>query len=46
MKVAMVMSKWISPEQLLRIKKIDLLTYLQTYEPNELVRVGADVYTI
>jgi hypothetical protein len=41
----MVMSKWISPEQLSRIKKIDLLTYLQTYESNELVRIGVDVYT-
>jgi len=32
------MKKYIRPEELAKIKKIDLLTYLSNYEPNELVR--------
>lgn len=33
------------PEVVEEIKKIDLLTYLQNYEPDELVKVGTNTYT-
>lgn len=33
------------PEIVEEINKMDLLTYLENYEPNELVRVGANTYT-
>lgn len=33
-----------SPEQLAQARQMDLLTYLQTYEPGELVRVGGNTY--
>ncbi|MHB1314585.1 MAG: DUF3991 domain-containing protein [Christensenellales bacterium] len=36
---------YVTPEQLERAKRMDLLTYLQTYEPHELVRFSGDVYT-
>ena len=29
--------KYIEPEELAEVKKLDLLTYLSNYEPNELV---------
>ena len=35
---------YISPEQIKELQKIDLLTYLQNYEPNELVHVSGDNY--
>lgn len=35
---------FISPEDILQAKQMDLLTYLQNYEPNELVRVSANTY--
>ena len=35
---------FISPEDILQTKQMDLLTYLQNYEPNELVRVSANTY--
>ena len=35
---------YVSPEDILQAKQMDLLTYLQTYEPNELVRVSANTY--
>lgn len=36
--------KYISPEKLTEVKKIDLLTYLYNYEPNELIRYGRDAF--
>jgi hypothetical protein len=36
---------YVSQEQIERAKKMDLLTYLQIYEPQELVRFSGDVYT-
>jgi len=36
---------YVTPEQIERAKRMDLLTYLQTYEPHELVRFSGDVYT-
>lgn len=36
---------YIPPEVITEAKKIDLLTYLQHYEPHELVRFSADTYT-
>ena len=36
---------YVTPEQIERAKQIDLLTYLQTYEPQELVRFSGNVYT-
>jgi len=35
---------YIDPEVIVKAKKMDLLTYLQTYEPQELVRFSGDVY--
>lgn len=35
---------YIEPEQLTQAREIDLLTYLQTYAPNELIRQGANAY--
>lgn len=34
----------IDPSIIEQVKKIDLLTYLQEREPNELVRLGPDTY--
>ncbi len=36
---------YIAPEVIQQAKQIDLLTYLQQYEPNELVKFSADTYT-
>lgn len=36
---------YIPPEIVKKAEKIDLLTYLQNYEPNELVKVGNETYT-
>lgn len=36
---------YVTPEQIERAKQIDLLTYLQQYEPHELVRFSGRVYT-
>ncbi len=36
---------YIPPEVISEAKKIDLLTYLQNYEPQELIRFGGNVYT-
>ena len=35
---------FIPPEQLARAREMDLLTYLRTYEPQELVRVSGNTY--
>lgn len=37
--------KQVSPEQIERARQLDLLSYLQQYEPHELVRVGSGVYS-
>jgi len=36
---------YVTPEQIQRAKRLDLLTYLQYYEPHELVRFSGNVYT-
>lgn len=36
---------FVTPEQIERAKQMDLLTYLQHYEPQELVRFSGNVYT-
>jgi len=36
---------YVTPEQIQRAKQLDLLTYLQYYEPHELVRFSGNVYT-
>ncbi|MCG9968395.1 DUF3991 and toprim domain-containing protein [Pelotomaculum terephthalicicum JT] len=36
---------YVAPEQIKRAKQMDLLTYLQHYEPQELVRFSGNVYT-
>ena len=33
-----------TPEQIEKAKQIDLLTYLQTYEPNNLQKIGTSTY--
>lgn len=38
------MKRYITPEQLAEVKKIDLFTYLSNYEPNELVRLSRNDY--
>lgn len=35
---------YIDPETVKKIREVDLLTYLQTYEPQELVHVSGNVY--
>ena len=35
---------YISPEIVRKVKKIDLLTYLQNYDPDELVKIGNEIY--
>jgi len=35
---------YIEPEVILQAKKMNLLTYLQNYEPQELVHISSDVY--
>lgn len=35
---------YLSPDDILKAKQVDLLTYLQTYEPNELVRISPSTY--
>ena len=41
----MVFIPYTPPEVVEEIKKIDLLTYLQNYEPDELVKIGTNTYT-
>lgn len=36
---------YILPEIVKKAEEMDLLTYLQNYEPNELVKIGNDTYT-
>ena len=36
---------YVTKEQINRAKQMDLLTYLRTYEPQELVHLSGDVYT-
>ncbi len=36
---------YVTREMIDRAKKMDLLTYLQTYEPQELVHFGGNTYT-
>lgn len=36
---------YVTPEQIERAKQIDLLTYLQHYEPHELIRFSGRIYT-
>ena len=36
---------YVAPEVVQRVKQIDLLTYLKTYEPSELVHFSGNVYT-
>ena len=33
-----------TPEEIAKAKEMDLLTYLQNYEPNELVKVANGTY--
>ena len=35
---------YVSPEQIARAREMDLVTYLRTFEPDELVRLGPDSY--
>lgn len=37
--------KYASKEQIERAKQIDLLTYLQTYEPDELIKIAPGIYS-
>jgi hypothetical protein len=37
--------KQVSPEQIEWARRLDLLSYLQQYEPDELVRLGGGVYS-
>ena len=35
---------YVTPEQITKAKEMDLLTYLQLYEPDNLVRFGSNTY--
>ena len=37
-------SQWIPRDTVARVKRLDLLAYLERYDPHELVRVSRDVY--
>lgn len=39
------MKKYLTPEELAQVKKIDLLTYLSNYEPNQLIRNTKNDYS-
>ena len=41
----MIFISYVPPEIVAKAKKIDALTYLQNYEPDELVSVGNGTYT-
>jgi len=45
MKGEVILMPYVTPEQIERAKQMDLLTYLQHYEPQELVRFAGNVYT-
>ena len=36
---------YISPEKINEAKRLDLLTYLQNYEPDNLVKVSTGIYS-
>ena len=36
---------WVSPECIAKAKEMDLLTYLEQYEPNNLVRINGNTYS-
>ena len=36
---------YIAPEVITEARRMDLLTYLRAYEPNELVRFSGNTYT-
>ena len=40
----MIRMGYVTPEQIARAREIDLVTYLRTFEPDELVRLGPDSY--
>jgi hypothetical protein len=44
MKGEVIMMPYVTPEQIEHAKQMDLLTYLQYYEPQELVRFSGNVY--
>ena len=44
MKCEVVTIPYIAPEVITEAKRMDLLTYLRTYEPNELVRYSGNTY--
>ena len=35
---------WVTPEQIAKAKEMDLLTYLEIYEPDNLQRIGTNTY--
>ena len=35
---------WVTPEQIEKAKEVDLLTYLEIYEPDNLQRIGTNTY--
>ena len=39
------MATYYSEQQIEKARSIDLLTYLQTYEPTELVHISLSIYT-
>jgi len=45
MKGEVITMPYVTPEQIKSAKRMDLLTYLQHYEPQELVRFSGNVYT-
>ena len=40
----MICMGYVTPEQIARAREMDLVTYLRTFEPDELVRLGPDSY--
>ena len=37
---------WVAPELIEKARQVDIITYLNRYEPGELVQIRGDVYTI
>ena len=45
MKQTLYQNQWIPRDTVAKVKRLDLLTYLERYDPHELVRISSGVYT-
>ena len=45
MKQTLYQNQWIPRDTVAKVKRLDLLTYLERYDPHELVRISSGVYS-